>query len=517
MSAPETGSPLSAVPPEIEGPRAARDLRADVVRGVGWVLSAQTVIRVLGFVTMVVLVRLLGPRNIGLAAEALVFTRLAFLFSDVGLRAVLVQRKELSEADRSTAFWMSALVGAAVSLAVVALARPIADLFHNADVAPLVAVLSLCVFFTALGVTPGGLLARELRFRTLELRAVAAAVAGAVAAIVVAVLGYGPWAIVTQVVVDAAVSTALLWLNVRWLPRFVFSRESLRGLVGFGGYVFGAGVFSYLHRNADNFLVGRFLGAAKLGAYSIAYDVMQWPLLALATPIWNVFFPAMAKIREPRQIGNIWIRVTRLSTAITAPGYLGMIVLAPDFVVVVFGDRWHDAIAVLQILSYVGLIQSLTILVANVLLTLDRAATFFWLAAVGSVAMVGAFALGLQWGLLGVTTTYAIANTPVTFFFLLAAARATGVSLRQFAHAMRGVLGAAAIMALTVLGARLLLVAEGVPPFARLAILIALGVLTFVPLCARGAGEVVSEVRELLRHRAKSRHVATEAGLVVEV
>jgi O-antigen/teichoic acid export membrane protein len=501
---------------EIEAATTASDLRRQVVRGVGWVLSAQTAIRVIGFGSMVVLVRLLGPRNIGLAAEALVFTRLAFLFSDVGLRAVLVQRKTLTEEDRCTAFWTSAMLGLAVSLAVVALARPIANLFGNQEVGPLVAVLSVYVFFTALGVTPGGLLARELRFRTLELRTVAAAVAGAVSAIVVAALGYGPWAIVTQLVVDAAVSTALLWINVGWRPRFMYSRESLRGLAGFGGYVFGAGLSSYFHRNADNFLVGRYLGAAKLGAYSIAYDVMQWPLLALSAPIWNVFFPAMAKIREPKQIGQIWIRVTRLAAAITAPGYLGMIVLAPDFVTVVFGSRWHEAIPVLRILSYVGLIQSLTILVANVLLTLGYAATFFWLTTLGSLAMVGAFALGLRWGLLGVTSTYAAANTPVTALFLVFAARATGVPLREFARAMRGVLAAAALMAIAVLGVRLLLIAQDVPPFARLAILVPVGVLTFVPLCTRVAGDVVSDVRDLLRNRGRPHQVPAEAAALVE-
>jgi len=496
---------------------AASDLRGQVVRGVGWVLSAQTAIRLVGFGTMVVLVRLLGPTNIGLAAEALVFTRLAFLFSDVGLRAVLIQRKTLSDVDRSTAFWTSAMVGLVVSLTVVALARPIADLFGDQQVGPLVAVLSLYVLFTALGVTPGGLLARELRFRTLELRTVAASLAGAVSAIVVAVLGYGPWAIVTQLVVDAGVSTALLWINVGWLPRFVFSRQSLRGLAGFGGYVFGAGLSSYFHRNADNFLVGRFLGPAKLGAYSTAYDVMQWPLQALNAPIWNVFFPAMAKIREPKQIGDMWIRVTRLAATITAPGYLGMVVVAPDFVNVVFGSRWHEAIPVIQILSYVGLIQSLTILVANVLLTLGRAATFFWLTALGSLAMVGAFALGLQWGLLGVTATYAVANTPVTALFVVFAARATGVPLREFALAMRGVLAAAALMAIAVLGVRLVLVSQHVPPFARLAILVLVGVLTFVPLCARLAGEVVSEVRELLQNRGSSPQVAAEVAAPIEV
>jgi O-antigen/teichoic acid export membrane protein len=496
---------------------AATDLRAQVVRGVGWVLSAQTVIRLVGFGTTVVLVRLLGPRNVGIATEALVFTRLAFLFSDVGLRAVLVQRKTLSEIDRFTAFWTSAIVGLMVSVALVALARPIADLFHNQRVAPLVAVLSLYVFFTALGVTPGGLLARQLRFRTLEVRTVAAALAGSACAIVVAALGYGPWAIVTQVVADAAVSTTLLWINVGWRPQFAFSRESFRGLAGFGGYVFGGGVASYVHRNADNFLVGRFLGAPKLGAYSAAYDVMQWPLLALSAPIWNVFFPAMAKIRNPKQIGDIWIRVTRLALTITAPAYLGMMVVAPDFVGAVFGSRWHQAISVLQILSFVGLVQSMSILVANVLLTLDRAKTFFWLTALSSLAMVGAFALGLRWGLLGVTSTYAAANLPATTLSVAFAARATGVRLSEFARAMRGVIGAAAFMAITVLGLRLLLVAEHVGSFARLTILVPVGLITFVPLCARAAGEVVSEVRDLVNHRGTVHQLPADTAQLAKV
>src|SRR3989442_11225255 len=122
---------MPGVNAEVEAPTPARDLRGQVIRGVGWVLSAQTVIRIIGFGTMVVLVRLLGPRNIGLAAEALVFTRLAFLFSDVGLRAVLVQRKTLTAVDRSTAFWTSTVVGLVISLTVVALAGPIAALFGD--------------------------------------------------------------------------------------------------------------------------------------------------------------------------------------------------------------------------------------------------------------------------------------------------------------------------------------------------------------------------------------------------
>lgn len=488
---------------EIEtAPTRPSDLRGQVVRGVVWVISAQTVIRVVGFGTMTVLVRLLGPTNIGLAAEALVFTRLAFLFSDVGLGAVLVQRKELSEVDKSTAFWTSAMVGLSLSLSVIAVSRPIAGLFRNQQVRPLVMVLSLYVLFTALGVTPNGLLARDLRFRTLELRTMLAALLAAIAAVAMAVLGFGAWAIVTQLVVNAAASTSLLWLRVGWRPRFTYSVASLRHLAGFSSYIFGAGLASFLHRNTDNFLVGRFLGPAKLGAYSTAYDVMQWPLMALSAPVSDVLFPAMTKLRDPDQIGDVWLRVTRLAVVITAPAFLGMIVVAPDFVDVVFGPRWHEAIPVLQILSYVGLIQSLTILVGNVLMTLDRAATLFWLAFPGSLAMVGAFAVGLKWGLIGVTVAYAAANTPLTAMYAVVAARSTNVSLRNFARAMRGVVGAAAAMAVAVLALRLVLVAQHVSPAARLAIVTSFGVLVFVLLCVWAAGEVVSEIRALVRRAA---------------
>jgi O-antigen/teichoic acid export membrane protein len=365
-------------------------------------------------------------------------------------------------------------------------------------------------------VTPGGLLARELRFRTLELRSVVAASVAAVAAIVVAALGFGAWAIVTQLVVEAGVGTALLWWSISWRPRFIFSRESLRSLAGVSGYIFGKGFFAYLHRNADNFLVGRFLGASKLGAYTIAYNVMQWPLLALAIPVWDVIFPAMAKVRDPKKIGDIWIRITRLAAMITAPAYFGMIVVAPEFVTVVFGRQWHQAIPVLRILCYVGFIQSLTILVGEILMVLDRAATLFWLSVGGAVLMVTAFALGLRWGILGVSSTYAAANTPVTALYAISAARATGVPMTDFLRSVRGIIAAAGVMAAVLVGARSLLIAEHLPPAARLAILIPVGFLVFVPLCMRGASDAVAEARDLLRHRGRPQPLIPEPAAFSE-
>jgi O-antigen/teichoic acid export membrane protein len=479
-------------------------LRTRVVRGVGWMLVGQVSMRLIALATTIVLAHLLTPTEIGLATEALVFSRFSFLVADIGLLAVIVQRERLSDEDRQTAFWTSTALGAVLAVGLIALAEPIASLYGEEQVEPLVSVLSLSVIFTALGLTPGALLTRELKFRSLELRTIAATAAASVVAIVLAALGYGPWAIIAQSVVLTGVSTALMWLILGWWPRLVYSWKSLRGFAGFSGYVFGSGALQYLSRNADNFLVGRYLGAAKLGAYSLAYNVMLVPMRTLASPVQNVLFPALSRIGEPGRVGDIWLRTTQLVAAVTVPAYLGMMVVAPDFVPVVFGAQWDDAIPVLQILAYVGILASWGALRATVLLALDRASIVFRLQLLGTTLSIAAFVAGLHWGIVGVATAYAVSSTFMMVYSTLVTGRVTNVSFGRFLRAISGVFEAGVVMALAVLGARLLLVDADVPQAARLAILVLLGAIVYVPVCMWRAPGVVADVRDSLR-RIRSR------------
>jgi PST family polysaccharide transporter len=483
-------------------------LRGQVVGSVGWVLTAQGAMRLVGLAATVVVARLLTPTEIGLAAEALVFSRLAFLLADVGLAAPLVQRREITDVDTSTVFWMCAAAGTAASLVLVVLAGPIAELYGEPSVGPMVAVLSASVFFTALGLAPAALLTRDMRFRSLELRSVAAASAAATTVIVGATLGYGSWAIIAQQLAGTGVSTVLLWLSITWRPRFMFSRASLRGFAGFSSYVFGSSLCSYVSRNADNFLVGRYLGAASLGAYSIAYNVMLVPLESVGGPVQGVLFPAMSKIREAARVGAIWIRATRSLAAFTIPAYLGLIVVAPDFVPVVFGDQWEEAIPVLQILAYVGLLQSLISGRVSVLLALDRASTLFHLTVASTVLAVVSFVVGLPWGLIGVATAFAVVSTGMTAYTIVVTGRATHVTPLRFLGGISGVLQAGSLMAVVVLAARLLLVEAGMPGGARLATLVAIGVAVYLPACAWRAPEVLADVREEWARRRSARAAA---------
>jgi polysaccharide transporter, PST family len=462
-------------------------------------IGGQFALRIVSLATTVVLARLLTPREIGLATEALVFSQFTFLLTDVGVFAVLVQRPRLSDEDRQTAFWTSVVLGVVLALGLFGLAGPIAHLYGEPKVEPLLQVLSLSVLFMALGLTPGSLLIRDLRFRSIQVRTVVGTLAASAAAISIAALGYGAWAIVAQTLAITGATTILTWLLMNWRPRLVYSFKSLRSFAGFSGYVFGTDLLQYLSRNTDNLLIGRFIGAAKLGAYSLAYSVMLVPLRTLANPVQEVIFPAMSRIGEAKRVGQIWVRTSRLIAAVAVPVYLGLLIVAPDFVNVIFGSKWKDAVPVLQILAYVGLVQSWGGMRGSVLLALDKASTLFRLQLMGSSMAIASFIIGLHWGIVGVAAVYAVSTTIVAAVGTVVTGRIAHVGFLEFLGRMSGVLLAGALMTLSVLAAQLLLIDTEIAQAGRLAILVAVGAAVYIPACAWRAPEVPSELRDSWR------------------
>lgn len=464
-------------------------------------MGSQAATQVLALVTSVVIARFLTPREVGLAAMGIVFTTLALVLADAGLASALVQRPELSEDDKSTAFWFSIATGIALTAAGIGLSWPIADLYGEPRVRHLFAALSFTFFFTAPGIVQGALLTRELRFRALELRTIAATATSCAVGITLAVLGAGPWAIVAQTLTISSVSTVLLWRSSSWRPRARVSRESVRGLGRFSAHVLGTRLSTWGARNVDNLLVGRYLGAAPLGAYSIAYSLMITPVNRIAGPLTQVFYPAFSRMRDRKSIGAVWLRAVRMVALVVVPLMLGLAAVAPDFVRVVFGRRWHAAAPVLQIIAFVGLAQSLQALNYGILQSLARTRVLFRYTAVASVATVGAFAAGLPWGIKGVATAYLLASIVLEPAYLWLTTRAVGVPVRDWLRSIAAAAEAGIVMVVVVIGLRQALLATSLSAGPRLAALIVGGAAVYLPLAAWRAPEARGELRALRARR----------------
>jgi O-antigen/teichoic acid export membrane protein len=462
-------------------------------------------------VVALVLARLLTPHDWGEAAMVLVFSGFVVVFTDSALGTALIQRRELLRADRSTVFWLSVAIGICLALGGIALAGPLAQFYGEPDVRPLFAAVSVGFLVSAIGTTQMALLVRDMDFRKLELRQIAATVVGSVTGVSIALAGGGPWAIVGQQLADSVTSTTLLWAISPWRPSATFSLASLRRLGGFAGNVFGQNLLYQAGRNLGSVLIGRFLGPASVGAYALATNAILMPFARIAGPLQQVFFPAFSRMTDDRErLAEVWIRAARLVGLLAIPSLVGLAIVAPDFVDVVLGRQWSDATVVIQILAVVGIVQAVQTLNGEVLLALNRAGTLLHFTLLWFVATTGAVALGLQWGIVGVAACYASATVLVEPVGAYLTTRALGIPLRRFVGAFSGISQATALMALMLLAGRAALVRADVPASARLVLLILLGGATFVACSWWRAPEVTAEVRAVLRNRRSGRVAAAE-------
>jgi O-antigen/teichoic acid export membrane protein len=472
-------------------------LRPRVLAGLAWKGLSLGVAYATQFVVVIVLAHLLTPREFGLAGMVMVFSALVARVPDLGLGAALVQRQNLDDTDRSTAFWISSGVGATLTLLCIAIAPAVAHLYSEPEVEALFAVFSIAFFVEGIATTQGALLMREMNFRGLEIRIIVATLVGAGVGIAVALGNGGAWAIVLQSLSSTAVGALLLWLFSTWRPSFTFSRASARKLGRFGANAFGSRFLLLVRGNVDNLLVGRYLGAAALGAYALAYNMMLIPLNRLGTPIQDVFYPAIAQLRDHERIAILWLRANKLVVAFAAPAMLGLLVVAPDFVRVLFGPQWDRAVPVLQILTYVGLLQALQLLNITVLQAVDHTHVLlrYWI--IVSVVSVVAFVVGLQWGIVGVAGAYAVSSSVMEPYYAYVTGKPVGVSLQAFARSVAPLVLAAITMAGAVLVVRWRLVAADVSPALRLLICVLTGVVVYVPLSTLVEPMVRSELRGL--------------------
>ena len=483
---------------------ATTTLRQQVVSGIGWKAATQVVSQATRIVVGIALAGLLVPRDYGLASMALLFVGVASVFTDLSFGQALIARRTITEQDRSTAFWSTLAAGAVCAGSGVAAAPLVADFFSTPAVAHLFAVTSILFVITSFSSTQIALLTREMRFRSLQLREIAGTVIGGVVGVALAFGGAGAWALIAQALTAEGIALVLVWRFSPWRPRLIYSKESLRRLGSFAGKTSGARVLGYVNLNADNFLIARFLGAVPLGVYAVAYNVMFAPLARLATPIQQVLFPAFALISaDPRRTGAAWLRGNRIVAAISVPAFVGLAVVAPDFVPVVLGHRWHKAIPVLQLLCIAGLSQSLQSLNHSMLQALDRAGALLAFMIFSATLTVSSFAIGLHWGVVGVAAGFAAARTTVLPVFTTIVARAAQTPVLAFARSVRPVLEVSAAMGALAYGVRLALMHAGVSAGLRLAVVVAAGAILYVALLLWRESGLVAEIWAVVRRRGR--------------
>ncbi|MBG6056117.1 O-antigen/teichoic acid export membrane protein [Salinibacterium sp. CAN_S4] len=324
-------------------------------RGVLWLTAQKWAARIFSFVTIIILTRLLSPEDFGTVAAASTVLPFFYLLSDLGFAAYIVQVDKTDRRMLSTAFWFSMSAGIVLCAVLFALAPLLGGLFGDADVIPVMQVLSLWVIATAVGSVPLAIMRRDMRFAAIAGQATIAALAAQVVAIAMAFSGFGVWALVGQSLTAPVISTILLWISARWRPGLGFSRPDFVRMVSFGSQVLGVEFVAMLRASGEAAVISSSLGLAKFGYMNIAQRLVQMVQDLTGGAIVPVTQVAFAKIRN--DVGRLraaYVRALRLTYAALSLPLTFVAVASPLIVPIVFGPGWEQSFAVAQILALAG-------------------------------------------------------------------------------------------------------------------------------------------------------------------
>lgn len=478
-------------------------LRQQAAGGVRWTGFATGTNAALSFLQTAVLAHFLSPSDFGVASMVTLVVAFTQLFADAGVSSALIYRQQPTIQELSSLYWLNLLMGAAMFVAVNALAALAVWFFDEPRLAGPLRLASLAFLITPFGQQFQFLLQKELRFRPLATTSVSGYAAGAVVAVAFGASGAGVYAIVLGQLANAAVRTALL-LRARWegRPKLHFALRDLRGYVGFGLYQTGDRVANFFNAYLLHALIGSMLGARVLGIYTLAFELAFKPLDAITPIVTRVAFPMLASIRDDlNRVRRGYLSMLRVLSMVNFPLALGIAASAPVIVPAIYGETWRPAIPLVEVLSLVALLRSSGSPVGALLLGLGKPHWGFW----WSVGVAFLQLPGLYVGIsLNATHGAAVAYLGLQLFFTAAAYRLLvrnllGPCLRDYLQAMLPSLGLALAIAAVVRMAATLL--RDVSSLGQLAVLIVLAPIAYLALAMVFVRSVVSEILQMVRSK----------------
>jgi O-antigen/teichoic acid export membrane protein len=503
----------TAPPESSPQPEGAFHVERSVRTGVLWKFVGQLGVQGTRFVTVAVLARLLEPADYGSAAVAVALASFAPTLGDMGMGAALVQTDRATRRVRSTAFWGSLGFGVAISALFVVFAYPVGTFLDDPRIGAMVAVGALTFAIYSLGSTSHATYLRAMNFRTVELRFMVALVVAGVLSVVAAASGLGAWALVLQQIVLIATFVAALWWRAGWRPTFEFSGEAFRQLARFAVQVAGGRWARLIELLILSLLIGKLVSVSALGAWTFAMSTVILPLTVISIPIAEVLFSAFSRLRGQRErIASLWLDSIGLLAAVVLPVLVGLIVVAPDLIPLVFGAQWHVSVPIIQILSIYVIIRSLQSWNSVVLDAAGRPNVTLWTQVAALCLTPFAVILGARWSVEAVALCFVLGQLLAveipSFLYVLSELR---VAPRKVALRLSGIAAATTVMAVTCLVGRFWFSELGVGLAGRTALTISLGVFAYTLALSLFAPDIRRRAIALAK-RALGWKAATQLG-----
>lgn len=464
-----------------------------------WRWGSQLIAQLITWGATIMVVRLLVPADYGLFAMTQVVVVALNFLNGWSFATSLIQADRVEKRQVGQVFALLLLMNGTLGLAQLLLAPMAAAYYREPAVADLLRVQALIFATTPFIALPQALLSRRLEFRTQALANLASAIIGALTALGLAWFGFGVWALVYAPILAFATRGLIMTISLGALPLPVFDFRGAGKLIGFGGTLTLCQLFWIIQSQSDIFIAGRSFETHQLGLYSEALFLTLIVTGRFLPPVNEVAFPAYAELHKAGQsLAPYFVRTLRTVLLVTAPIYIGLSLTAPEAILFVFGEKWIGMAPLVAAVAPAMPLMAVQIVCSPATNATGDARIYLATSIAGALLFVTAFLVGVGYGPEGLVRAWWFAAPALLAVTLALTLPSVGVRPGTLAKAALPPLVACGFMAFTLQGARLLIPAD-LHPGLMLAILVPLGVASYVGMLLAFWREIVRESIAMLR------------------
>lgn len=350
-----------------------QDLKSSAIKGAFWTALEKISRQVIQFIIGIILARLLLPEEFGIVGMLAIFIAVAQTFSDSGLASALIQKKDCSDEDYSTVFYFNVIVALCLYAVIFFTAPLIAEFYHMPVLKDVARVVALSIIISSFTTVQNTRLTKGLRFKEQSFISMTSMLATGIVGLVFAFNGFGVWALVFQALAGQVCTSISIWIISKWMPKFVFSKESFRQLWGFGYKILVSSLINTIYTNIYTLVIGRSFSSTDVGYFNRGKQFAFLPVQIVQDMAIKVNYPILAKVQDDNErLLRAYRKLMSIPLYLLYPILIGLATMAPWLIPLLIGDKWIPCVPILQILCLGYMFTPLTHLNLNLLYVKGR-------------------------------------------------------------------------------------------------------------------------------------------------
>jgi len=413
-------------------------LKHKLIKGAIWNSISQFGSQAINFILIIILARLLMPKDFGLLGQVGVITSLMGYFTEFGIVPSLIQKKSLNKTDCDTAFF-GMFFFALIGYVTVYLIAPLVSLFYGDDSLVLLTRVVFIQFLIApISLVNEALERKQLNYNRITFAELSSLFISGIVGIVLAYKGHGVWSLVWQSLLKVLIRSSIIIHLTDWRPGLSFSFNCFINYTKSGAHFTYRNITMYLSENMDFLIIGKLLGPGILGIYNLAFRMSNYPFAKVQQIFGQMLFPAFSSFNDDiTRMRNNYFKLSFYGGVFLIPLLIIIYFSIGDIVNLLLGDKWIETIPVVKVLVIYLLFSSISFADEPLLIAVNKIKSINVIKTLITLFLIVAgYYFTLKYGIIGMAVTLTVLSIINVLFVKILLIKSLNINIFEYVRIM---------------------------------------------------------------------------------